>query len=102
MPRIFNSFIDKLMPLLAPNVICIYEFGSRKGEIHPQLSDIDLFIIAKSKSNISNIIRSVRALEMYVNGRNGKNEPQFAIASRYVYSFKASCPIKNRNKTASL
>lgn len=59
----FQQFTDEFINQIGDKVVSITEFGSDRGEEHPRLSDIDLFIIAKKKSDIKEIFRIARLLE---------------------------------------
>lgn len=59
----FDEFVQKFIPVVKEEVINISEFGSEAGEVHPEMSDIDLLIVCKDKSSISHIMEVARELE---------------------------------------
>lgn len=63
MQRQFDEFVAKFIPSIKDYVVNVTEFGSSKGEAHPELSDIDIFIIAKKREYIPIIFAIARRLE---------------------------------------
>src|SRR5579859_3267905 len=59
----FATFVQMLTEELSQDIVTAIEFGSRNGEEHPELSDIDLLILSKDRHSISHIITTVRSIE---------------------------------------
>lgn len=59
----FDTFINQVTTKIGSQIITIIEFGSTKGEIHPQVSDIDMLVLAKDKKVIPEIVSVIRTVE---------------------------------------
>lgn len=68
MQKQFDQFVSQFIPAVQDYVINVTEFGSSKGEAHPELSDIDIFIIAKKRKYIPIIFDIARNLEAQILG----------------------------------
>lgn len=59
----FSRFKAELKEQIADEVVSIVEFGSSWGEQNPQISDIDLLIVAKHRESISKLFLKIRKIE---------------------------------------
>ena len=60
----FNNFLKKLTgPDITGHIIAIYEFGSGYGITHPEISDVDLFIVTKTVGDIPIVLNRINELE---------------------------------------
>lgn len=62
----FNRFVREVCRTAGPNILALVQFGSTQGLKHPELSDIDLLVIAKHHSQIPQITKAVRRAEALV------------------------------------
>ncbi len=60
----FNNFLKKLTwPDITGHIIAIYEFGSGYGITHPEISDVDLFIVTRTVRDTPIVINQINELE---------------------------------------
>lgn len=62
----FGLFVQKVNTAVADEIVSMVQFGSCKGISHPQVSDIDVLVLAKDRNKIPQLVKIIREIEKNV------------------------------------